>query len=274
MSAELVGTLVGRPAESHTNSSERDLEFFRGVPQVEIQHKGYTVRVPTFYYDATHFYVAMLAPLNRLAELLPSPGLQPMRASPRHGLLHLGVFEYRDSDVGPYNEVSITVAATPEISVPMGIGLLRSMKDGPTGYIWQLPVTTDIACVLGVELFGFPKFLGEIDIGVEGDWGHCRLSENGELIFDLTVKLPTPRPDDRYHYHTLSQQHGRIVRADVNVNLRERGVARLRTSARLIFGDHPLGRILDNLGIGRVLEVGYMPAMQSILTAPTEGYPA
>ncbi len=274
MSTGLTGTLVEDRAGPSEVSALRDLDFFRGVPQVRLEHDGHALRVPTFYYDVTHFYVALLAPLDRLAALLPSPELRPMRATPRHGVLHIGVFEYRDSDIGPYKEVSLTVAATPGTSLPVGTGLLRAMKEGPTGFIWQLPVTTEIARVLGVDLFGFPKFLGEIDIGVEGAWGHCRLSEDGRPIFDLTVKLPSPRPDDRYQYHTLSLQDGRIVRAEVNVNLRKRGVQRLRVSARLTFGDHPVGRMLDGLGIGRALEVAYMPAMQSILTGPIEGYPA
>ncbi|HZJ02510.1 MAG TPA: acetoacetate decarboxylase family protein, partial [Thermoleophilia bacterium] len=163
---------TGKPAaivpvtERNALGAMRDLSFFRGVPQSEVREGGHAFRIPAFYYDVTHFSVGFLAPLDTLRELLPSAEIYPLRATPRHGLLHLGVFEYRDSDVGPYNEVSISVAALPGVSAPVGTGLLKAVREGPTAYVWQLPVTTEIARYLGVEFYGFPKFLAEIEIQV------------------------------------------------------------------------------------------------------------
>lgn len=251
----------------------RDLSFFRGVPQLEVREGGHALRVPAFYYDVTHFSVGFLAPLEKLRELLPSAEICPLRATPRHGLLHIGVFEYRDSDAGPYNEVSISVAALPDVSAPVGTGLLKAVREGPTAYIWQLPVTTEIARYLGVEFYGFPKFLAQIEIQARDGWGHCRLSEKDETIFDLRLELPEAAGYTRYHYHTLSLRGGRLVRAEVSM-YGKRGSSRMRNQVRLACGEHPLGRQLDGLGLGRVLEVTHAPLMQSILTSPVESFPA
>lgn len=69
--------------------------------------QGQTVRIPCFYYDATHFSVGFPAPLKALEALLPSSEIQPLRVTPKRGLLHVGVFEYRETDVGPYNEEAV-----------------------------------------------------------------------------------------------------------------------------------------------------------------------
>lgn len=263
-----------QPGEQSPEGTDRDLTFFRGVPQVEVRSQGHTVRVPCFYYDVTHFSVGFLAPLKALEALLPSPEIQLLRVTPKRGLLHIGVFEYRDTDVGPYNEVAVSVAALPGTRARVGTGLLKAMREGPTAYVWQLPVTTEIARHLGVEFYGFPKFLADITIRHGEGLGRCRLAADGQVIFDLRAELPEPQAANRYYYHTLSMSEGRIVRAEVSMNLRARGTSQARNDVEIEFGDHPIGGRLADLGIGRPLEVSYIPSMQTILTSPVEGFPA
>ena len=63
---------------------------------------------PNFYYRTSTVQLLFLAPLAKLAALLPPP-LEPLHALPRHGLVALTYFSYHVCDNDPYNEVSIAV---------------------------------------------------------------------------------------------------------------------------------------------------------------------
>jgi hypothetical protein len=60
--------------------------------------------------------------------------------------------EYRNTDIGPYNELGLTVVA-------------QAPGDPiPANYVVNLPVTTAVANRVGQELWGYNKFVAAIDI--------------------------------------------------------------------------------------------------------------
>lgn len=129
----------------------RDAPFFQGVPQHAIPWRGSTVMSPSFYYDFTMLTAMFLAPLRGLAALLPSRRLYPLRITPWHGVLYLAAYEYRDTDIGPYNEVAISIPVSMDRpSIPF-TGILWPRPAEPDGFLVHLPVTTAIAMDLGVE---------------------------------------------------------------------------------------------------------------------------
>ncbi len=105
----------------------RDTVFFEQVTQVETPWRDQTIRLPIFYYDVTTVAAAFLTPLAPVRALLPSPRLQPLRATPWHTVTIITAFEYRDSDIGPYNEVAIAFPITLDRPAPILTGLLRAM---------------------------------------------------------------------------------------------------------------------------------------------------
>jgi len=129
----------------------RDEGFFKEIEHREIPWGERVIWVPIFYRDAMTFGALFLASSERLKALLPSLRMHPIRITPWHGVLSVSVMEFRDSDLGPYNEVSISVPFTLDKATPMFTGLLRRGPEEPRLYIHHLPVTTEIALAAGVE---------------------------------------------------------------------------------------------------------------------------
>ncbi|MHB9031718.1 MAG: acetoacetate decarboxylase family protein, partial [Anaerolineae bacterium] len=186
--------------------------FFDGVPQVQYSWRDTLVNSPVFYQDARMLIAAFLAPHEKVNHLLPTKRLVPLRVTPWHTLVFIAAYEYRASDIGPYNEVGISVPVTLERPSPVFTGLLWPLPAELNTYLLHLPVTSEIACALGVETAAYPKFLADIIITEEGDRVSCRLSEAGQHILTLTVRKGQPKPVPRSRMYSLNARGSRLLR--------------------------------------------------------------
>jgi hypothetical protein len=183
------------------------------------------------------------------------------------------VYDYRDTDIGPYKEVLIGFPVSVNRATPILAGPGRFMTGGGSIWIWQLPVTTQIARDLGIAVAGYPKFLADIEFDYKDRVATCRLKEGDRDIFRVRAKCGRVRPKDlRTRYEPVTVKDDHLVRCMAVANYRH--LARsLGGSVTLELGDHPLAEQIRNLGLGRVLSVGYAPDAQSILTSPYESWP-
>ena len=99
-------------------------DLFRGIVQWEMDWQGRKAKLPVFYYDNTAFTAIFAAPTSRLKRLLPHPDLRPVELYPGTGLMAFTCFEYRRTDIDPYNELSIAVLATLGSRTLPGVSLL------------------------------------------------------------------------------------------------------------------------------------------------------
>jgi len=94
--------------------------------------------------------------------LLPTNKLKPALLMPGTALLSLAAMEYRQiADVAPYNEFAIMVPVLyrPPINIP-GLPVLFPHWFKRFGlYVHRLPVSTQGAYDLGVEIWGYAKFI-------------------------------------------------------------------------------------------------------------------
>lgn len=246
-----------------------DKSFFKGVPQQTIDADGLSGKLPCFYYDNMALSVVYTAPLERLRALLPDSRYEPLRLTGRSGLLAITAFNYRDTDIAPYNELSIAVLLEkPGLGGFPPLGLLRqNWQQAFHAFVVELPVTTEIARRGGVELYNYPKFLADIDFTDHGDRVSCRLGEKGREILTLTVpKLPT-RKRKVARYYTYPVRNGEILRAEVRMNPLEVGMAFRPRNVELSIGrGHRICERLAGIELGsRPLQVQYLASMQAIL---------
>lgn len=87
----------------------RQSAFFEGVPQVDATLAGEGAKLPIFYYDGTAQTAVFPARLGAVRKLLPDPRFVPARLAPGLGAVAVTCFEYRDTDIGPYNELAIAI---------------------------------------------------------------------------------------------------------------------------------------------------------------------
>ena len=87
----------------------RKSEFSKGITQLPVKVGNYDICVPIFYQDITSLGVFLLAPLDKVRSILPSKRMNPFRVTPWHCLVTITASEYRETDLGPYNAVSIGI---------------------------------------------------------------------------------------------------------------------------------------------------------------------
>jgi len=253
----------------------RDTSFFEPVQQIRTTTAGYECPSPVFYYDMMSVSAMFATPLDRVRSLLPSERLHPLTIAPRKAVTAIGFIEYRDSDIGPYNELTIGFPVTIDRRAPMLIGMLRGMKTGSASYVWHLPVTTEIARDLGIAVAGYPKILADITIDDDDEWIHCRAAAAGQEILNLSIRKPkTKRVNRRWPSDILTTRERFVQRTPAVSNVRHMGASMKADDAQLETGDHPIGAEVDSLELGRVLGTGYLPDSQLILAAPIDGWVA
>jgi len=247
-----------------------DHEFFQGVRQWEFQREGMQGKIPTFYYDTTSLTAVYTADTSRVRQRLPLARMHPVELLPGRALVAFTAFEYRRTDIDPYNEFSIAFpVALDRRPVPLLTMVRQLLRRRLTAYVWQLPVTTEIARAGGVELFGYPKFIADIDFEKDAGRVVCRLSEKGESILSLTGKVLPTRRRKLSRIVTFSVIDGIPLKANVVFNPIEMAVTgSLRAASIDIGASHAISKELRSLALSKApIQYQYSPCNQAILFA-------
>ena len=141
----------------------------------EIQ--GQTVTLPCIVRDAGSGNAIFTVPSEGVQRLIPGDAFEVVEAAPGHTQLILAIIDYRDNDLGDYNEVGIIFTVRP-----------RGAGDDVSGtFIYKLPVDQSFTCEAGCTIWGFPKSVEKIDYDYAGDSATCRLEMDGKHVFTLTI---------------------------------------------------------------------------------------
>ena len=251
----------------------RNSEFFSGIFHEIIPWGNRQISVPVFYYDIMSLTVFMLTPIKNVKTILPSKRMNPYRVTPWHCVVVISAYEYRDTDLGPYNEVSIGVPFVMDRVSPLFTGILWEEPEVPMMYIHHLPVTTEIARDAGIEFAGFPKFLADINFESKGEWLSCQVNADGKHILTLTGRKTKLEPLPRQRIYPITCTHGHLLRLELVMSERHAGHTKAQSDVRLELGDHQIAHELRDLHLGRMLVYQYCPQHQAILTPVCESYP-
>jgi len=251
----------------------RHSPFFEGVTQSDVTVAGQSAKVPIFYYDGTAMQAVFAARLGALRRLMPDPRFSPARLAPGLGALAITCFEYRDTDLGPYNELAISVVLNEPWFLPNlpGLALASSLRRRQLhAWVQHLPVTTEIARAGGVDFYNYPKFIAGIDFEETAGRRVCRLSEGAEHILTLSgERIATPRSQELQLFSHLwmdRQPQG----SEFKINALEMGASLSPGAATLELGErHPIARELARLiAWRRPLQYQYMARFEGILYGP------
>jgi len=251
---------------------ERDTSFFRNVFQVEVDFEGEPARVPIFYYDATAVTGIFYAKASVLRKFLPKKEFYPQTILPGVGAIAITCFEYRDTDIRPYNEISI--------SIPMSyarrpwIPAWRMLSDMRRNefhvYIHHLPVTTEIALAGGVQVYNYPKFMSEIDFDYTGDGVTVSLAEKGEMILRMRAKKMPAETEKVFRYVTYPVKDDCAQHADVLLHAKKFGQSYNPKYVGLELGKHSISDELREAVLWNMpVMYQYTPEFESILYGPS-----
>jgi len=207
-----------------------------GTTDTETLSTGETVSLP-LRTEAEMVGATFAVPREGVADLLPD-GLHPIRATPRSAAMTVLSVSYDrigDGQIDPYEELAVLFPAVRagERSVP-GASLATR---GTGGYVWFLPVTTAPATALGVDIWGFPKVVADIEHVEGGGRRRTTVNVDGDLFLELSVAAPpsVPRTETGVQY---TRMDGETLAVETTIDGRI-GAWPLSDAVRLEFGDHP-----------------------------------
>jgi hypothetical protein len=225
---------------------------------------GQVVRLPVVVRDASSAFASFVVRSAAARKLLP-PGLEPAELLPGRTLCTIAGVEYRDNDLGRYNEVA--VAFIVHEGAAGALPLLDFVRGRVGAYIHHLPVTEAFTCEAGSTIWGFPKTIEKISITEEGGRRVCKLMMGGAHVLTLSVKA-SGRWRFRESPVTAYSYRDGVVRRTPFVSGGE-GVGYRLGGAALTLGAHPIADELRSLGLPKhALMSGSISRMHARFEAP------
>jgi hypothetical protein len=220
------------------------------APRYTIQ--GQTVTLPCMVREASSGAATYLVDAAAARRLLPGPELDVVELWPGRALASLACIDYKDNDLGDYNEISLAFFVR-ERGAPRGFPLIGPVVDFfrarlPT-YIHRLPVNQAFTCEAGRTIWGFPKVVNEIDFSYLERRAVCTWRAEGQHV--LTFSAPrggTQRVPDS-SLVTYSYVNGTLHRTAFTSGAE--GVSFRLGGAILELGTHPIATELRGLGFPR-----------------------
>ncbi|MEM1512344.1 MAG: acetoacetate decarboxylase family protein [Candidatus Jordarchaeales archaeon] len=240
-------------------------KFFEGVKQQEVVIAGKKGKVPIFYYDARAVMVVLPASARRLRELLPEV-YEPATLIPGVGLVAISAFNYRDTDIEPYNELAVAII----LKRPYAGGVLSQLRRRAFHvYIHYLPVDTEIALRGGVDYYNYPKFIAEFEWMDKNGEVSCKLSEKGEHILTVHGRKIKAKGSQMLRFYTYLYMDKQPQWTEFRVNAEQYAMSWMSRGAKVELGEHPVAQELRRTLLStRPLMYMYLPKMQAILYGP------
>lgn len=165
---------------------------FLDVPTTTLTSSMGGIDLPIFYYDYAFVHFFFWVDHQRALSKLDGSFFKPCRFFNGKAGGLLSFFNYKDTAIGSYNEVGLSILCHHKESGhpgPFITQLLQDAKKWSMGaYVINLPVTTEIANVAGREFWGYPKFVTGIISDLEGKRFRGMVNEPGLKAPLLTLE--------------------------------------------------------------------------------------
>lgn len=213
--------------------------------------RGHEVTIPVEVRDASAFTASYLVPAPAAEDLIASSGLDVAEPLPGRAVCSLSFMRYLDGDLGPYHELTVAFLVRHKGMEPSS-ALTKSAEvaRGFIGaFIHQLPVNQEFTLEAGRGIWGFPKFLADIDIDQAGPIARCELRHDGEFVLALSIRRGVRMPARGSSVDAYSHADGVLRRTAWS--MQPGGVRGRPGGAELTLGDHPIAKELRSLGLPR-----------------------
>ena len=215
-------------------------------------------------------------PINaeKARKLLPSNELHPARIFGK-GVLLLTVVNYHSTDIGSYVEYITVIACThgPK-PAPGFLPFVFRRFFGLGGYVYDMPVSTEISVKGGKGIWGTPKVQANLDFHVTED----TITSQYDLDGMLAMRIEMQRPKNVWlpfgmSASAYSQFRGMLMKAYSYIGGKAGFSVLSRRACRLYIGDHPRVRPLKELQIEpRPFFTAFLPSASGVLDDHFEGW--
>lgn len=258
-------------------SPNTDLSWFKTLTKTR-RDIGFESYSPNFYYDNSLIQVVFTADIDKLRELMPAKvreQVQPLQVLPGRGLVALTAYAYHYCDNDSYNEIALSVITNQPGKSNWGpLSLVGQASAGEFwGYVYKLPVNTELAKVRGVVGYNLPKWNTRIDY---------RQSE-GKVFFEIADQA-TGKSDfviEAAKLKDLNNKVSLVKNSFTNIDRTDRLTTGYSVSRKLSYAssfngdnvnlklsDGSFSTFIKSLQLGRMVQYQYVPSFQMALYAP------
>lgn len=236
-------------------SAKKDFFEWSGPAESGVDVGGFEIELPIRYYRSDVFIGIFSAELDAARELLPSSRLHPVRLTKNRAAAGIVAFNYLETGVGPYGEIGIAVLCTLDREAPPFAPLLAEAAwPGFGAFIAHLPVTSRIARQAGRTVWGYPKFVADMDFDITPESQSVDLREGGKDILSFGVRRSGLAIRDRRALVTYTVRGMELIRTKVPTLANyQSGFG--RRAGSLTLGDHSVAATLRDLGVGSTPQV-------------------
>jgi hypothetical protein len=238
--------------EKHEAELVASLSRDIGTSARRFEIEGRSLGFPTQFRDASSALGLFLVPSRAANALISESGFEVAQVAPGRAIFSLSCVNYRESDCGSYREISMAFFVTKHGSVS-GIPYLGTWldiaRDRGATYVWRLPVTTRLANDAGIQMWGLPKTIEELEFEVSGGRASFDLCMEGRKVLSYSVRALGNRSQPRGTSAVYSIFEGAPHVTHLSHEYRDMGV-RLG-GGELCLGDHPAATQLRGLGLPR-----------------------
>ena len=197
----------------------------------EIQ--GQMVALPVHVRNADSWAAQFVVRADAAQQIVDPTGLAVAEFAGRT-IVNIAFVRYLDSDLDTYNELAVAF-------------LVRQHDtEAPAVYIHQLPVTQSFTLEAGQRIWGYPKFLADIEITEHRHHVTCSLAQEGVYVLTLDLHEGGPIRMPMRDMPTYSLRDDVLRRTPWEQEAKIR--ARL-SGASLELGSHPIADELRSLGL-------------------------
>ena len=197
------------------------------------------VRMPVVVRDAGSGNAMFLVPADAAQKLIPGDAFRVLEAAPGKTQCLLGMIDYRDNDLGDYDEVAIIFFVYPADGTPEQAGT----------YIYKLPVTQEFTREAGYEIWGFPKTVEEIAFVYTDERATCTLSMDGQHVFTLSLPRGEGGPAAETSGVGYTYKAAVPYRSPLTTGGKSTLVSPGPDGVELTLGTHPIADELRSLGL-------------------------
>lgn len=234
-------------------SKEEFDRFFDGVKlrEVPLPSTGEVFQMPLLAHKAIQMAAIFTASRPKVLDVLPIKNFVPVLMPDDRTLVAAVAIEYQKRNIPPYNEVLFVIPTFigKGINPPTLEDMLKPNLGGATLFIRHIAVDKRIAEVLGNELLGYAKFIGNIKFTDAPDGTRtCVLKDAGKEIFSFSVKPEASEFEyEREKMAVATYKNNKIYRLSYQTQARK-GVD-MPPKGTIHFGPHSLGKMLADLDV-------------------------
>jgi hypothetical protein len=231
---------------------------------------GERVTIPVEVRSARMVAAQFVVDADAAQRVIDYCGLRVARRQGDRTMLALSAVAYADNDLGPYHEFAVAFTVEPHDATSGS----KQPWSRPVTFIHRLPVNQQFTCEVGKGLWGFPKWVCDIDYVERGGTTTCVVTEHGALTVALEVRrglVPLPPADLEMQAYSW---HDGVLRRTPWITRNQMARARPAGATVRIGDAHPMADELRSLGLPkRALMTTSVSMMSATFRAPEIVHP-